>query len=285
MAQFDGSVGIGRDSYSNANFSVAIGQDARASDGGLGTTSQICIGYGTRTFATGEINIGDQFLYNSGSNGLINLVSTVGTLEVSGSLTMNGLDKPILINSSTLGSGSAVDNLGQDGVATTSAIEHMVFLTQAEYDGLTPDENTYYAISGSSPTVNTGSFYYSSSVVDSTATFYQGDGTTESLTINTINGDITTGGTTGTVNIDFETGNFFTVTPAATVTITPTNTLAGKSQTVSIVIDNAASQTVNFSGILWASGTAPTITAAGTDVVTLVSFGTTVYGTAVQNLS
>ena len=283
----DSSVGIGRDSYANGSFSVAIGYDARCSDNALGTTRQIAIGYNTRTFEYDEINIGKKFLYNSGSNGKINLADDTivnGNLAVNGAVTINGLDIPILINSATLGSGSAVDNLGQEAVGTTDAIEHMVFLTQAEYDGLTPDDNTFYAISGST-TLNTGSFYYSSSVVDSTATFYQGDGTSESLTINTINGDITTGGVTGTVNIDFEDGNFFTVTPTGTVTITPTNTLVGRSQTVSIVIDNAASQTVNFSGILFAEGTAPTITAAGVDIVTLVSFGTTVYGTAVQNLS
>lgn len=101
-----------------------------------------------------------------------------------------------------------------------------------------------------------------------------------------VSGDLETGATSGTVNIDFSTGNYFTVTPSGTVTITPTNvTAAGKSQTVSILIVNTGSQTVNFSGILWAEGTAPTITAGGTDIVTLVSFGSTVYGTTVQNLS
>ena len=278
-----GTVAIGRSaSGGNSNYSVVIGYGAS-----LNGNNAITIGYNQSTTATDEINIGGKFRYNEGSNALIDLdgnSKVSGTLAVGGQVTINGSDIPVLINSATLGSGSAVDNLGQEAVGTTDQIEHMVFLTQAENDGLTPDDNTFYAISGST-TLNTGSFYYSSSVVDSTATFFQGDGTSESLTINTINGDITTGGVTGTVNIDFEDGNFFTVTPTGTVTITPTNTLAGRSQTVSIVIDNAASQTVNFSGILFAEGTAPTITAAGVDIVTLVSFGTTVYGTAVQNLS
>jgi len=100
-----------------------------------------------------------------------------------------------------------------------------------------------------------------------------------------VTADITTGGTTGAVSIDFSLGNFFTITPSGTTTISPSNVDSVKSQTISIVIDNTATQTVSFSGILWAAGTAPTITPGGKDIVTLVSFGSTVYGTAVQNLS
>lgn len=287
----------------NSDTSISASH-AISSDTSISASYALSSSFATNALSASYAPSEDAFPYTGSA-------TILGTLDVNTSGSLNGYT----ITSGSL-SGSLVDNLGQQSVVTSQSINHMVFLTQAEYDGLTPEASTFYAISGSSA-LATGSFYYSSSVVDATATFYQGDGSTESLTINNVasalnatsasyaptnvsdnhvwtgtnqfnsqvNADIVTGGTTGTVNIDFETGNFFTVTPAALVTITPTNTAASKSQTVSIVIDNAASQTVNFSGILWAGGTAPTITAAGVDIVTLVSFGTTVYGTTVQNLS
>jgi len=100
-----------------------------------------------------------------------------------------------------------------------------------------------------------------------------------------VTADIITGGTTGAVPIDFSLGNFFTITPSDTTTISPSNVDSVKSQTISIVIDNTAAQAVTFSGILWVGGTPPTISPGGKDIVTLVSFGSTVYGTAVLNLS
>ena len=53
------------------------------------------------------------------------------------------------ISSSTLGTGSLIDNLGQQALPGNDSIEHIVSLTQAEYDALTPDVNTLYVISGS----------------------------------------------------------------------------------------------------------------------------------------
>ena len=53
------------------------------------------------------------------------------------------------ISSSVLGTGSLIDNLGQQALPGNDSIEHIVNLTQAEYDALTPDVNTLYVISGS----------------------------------------------------------------------------------------------------------------------------------------
>ena len=53
------------------------------------------------------------------------------------------------ISSSTLGTGSLIDNLGQNVATGSDAVNHIVHLTQADYDALTPDANTLYVIDGS----------------------------------------------------------------------------------------------------------------------------------------
>jgi len=52
------------------------------------------------------------------------------------------------ISSSTLGTGSLIDNLGQEAILTGSQVQHIVNLSQAEYDASTPDANTLYVIDG-----------------------------------------------------------------------------------------------------------------------------------------
>ena len=66
---------------------------------------------------------------------------------------------------------------------------------------------------------------------------------------------------------DFAASNFFKMTLAGNVTINnPTNQVAGQSGAIEIV--NGGSHTVSFgSDFKFASGTAPTITASGTDVL------------------
>jgi hypothetical protein len=98
-------------------------------------------------------------------------------------------------------------------------------------------------------------------------------------------GGVTTLGTSGTVGVDVSTGNFFSVTPSDTITLAVSGEDAADGQTISILIDNSGSETVSFTGVLWPEGTAPTITAGGVDIVTLITMGGNVYGTAVQNFS
>lgn len=70
-------------------------------------------------------------------------------------------------------------------------------------------------------------------------------------------------------NIDLATGNFFTKTASGATTLTVSNVPAS-GLTASFILDltNGGSATVTWwSGVKWAGGTAPTLTAAGRDVL------------------
>jgi len=74
----DGVV-VGKSARATQNGAVAVGKSADAQG-----TDSIAIGISVTTAATNEINIGNKFKFNSGSNGIINLVDDT---VVSGSLT------------------------------------------------------------------------------------------------------------------------------------------------------------------------------------------------------
>lgn len=69
--------------------------------------------------------------------------------------------------------------------------------------------------------------------------------------------------------IDLSAGNYFTKTISTTTTFTVSNT-ASSGTVNSFILDltNGGSSTVNWwSGVKWAGGTAPTLTASGRDVL------------------
>jgi hypothetical protein len=69
--------------------------------------------------------------------------------------------------------------------------------------------------------------------------------------------------------IDLATGNFFTKTITAATTFTLSN-IPASGQAASFILDltNAGAYTITwFSGVKWAGGTAPTLTASGVDIV------------------
>lgn len=70
-------------------------------------------------------------------------------------------------------------------------------------------------------------------------------------------------------NIDLNTGNYFTRTISGTTTLTVSNIpTTGTTASFILELTNGGSATVNwFSGVTWAGGTAPTLTAAGVDVL------------------
>ena len=74
-----------------------------------------------------------------------NLSTTKNSEVVVPSLSVYG---ETFISSSVLGTGSLIDNLGQQAIVTGSQVQHIVNLSQAEYDALTPDANTLYVIDG-----------------------------------------------------------------------------------------------------------------------------------------
>jgi len=99
----------------------------------------------------------------------------------------------------------------------------------------------------------------------------------------TVNVIGSTGG--GTQDIDLEAGNVVTATvdtSANTFTFSNPST-SGVSCSFTLILTNGGSQTVNWpASVDWAAATAPTLTAAGVDVLTFmtVDAGTTWYGFA-----
>ncbi|MBP8196923.1 MAG: hypothetical protein KAX64_00005, partial [Chromatiaceae bacterium] len=69
--------------------------------------------------------------------------------------------------------------------------------------------------------------------------------------------------------IDLAAGNYFTKTITGTTTFTVSNTPAsGTVGALIIELTNGGASTLNFwSGVKWAGGTAPTLTAAGVDIL------------------
>jgi len=70
-------------------------------------------------------------------------------------------------------------------------------------------------------------------------------------------------------NIDLSLGNLFTKTISATTTLTISNVLAsGNANSFILELTNAGAFALTwFSGVKWASGTAPTLTASGVDIL------------------
>ena len=71
--------------------------------------------------------------------------------------------------------------------------------------------------------------------------------------------------TTGAM--DVSTGQVFSMTVASATTVSFTGTIP-QSTTVVLHLTNGGSAVVTFSGVIFAGGTAPTLTAAGTDILT-----------------
>lgn len=83
-------------------------------------------------------------------------------------------------------------------------------------------------------------------------------------------------------DVDLSAGDVFTVTISAATTLTFSNVPAGKAATFNLIITNGGAATVTWpASVKWASGTAPTLTASGVDVLTFLTpdGGVTWYGT------
>jgi hypothetical protein len=76
-------------------------------------------------------------------------------------------------------SGNVIDNI-TDTYTGTEKINHVVTLTQAEYNALSPAADTFYVITDAAATMITGS------VTDATLTFTKDDATTFPLTVNNV---------------------------------------------------------------------------------------------------
>jgi hypothetical protein len=91
-------------------------------------------------------------------------------------------------------------------------------------------------------------------------------------------------GNSGTsTTLALTTGSVQTVTLSGNCTFTMPSATAGAS--ITLILTQGGTFTATFSGVLWAGGTAPTITATSNkrDILVFVSDGTSWFGTASQN--
>lgn len=82
--------------------------------------------------------------------------------------------------------------------------------------------------------------------------------------------------------VSFADGCVFTKTISANTTLTFTGVPSGKAATFNLILTNGGAYTVTWpASVKWTDGTAPDLTASGTDVLTFLTpdGGTTWYGT------
>ena len=251
----------------------------------IGGSSNSITGAGFRGVVVGgtsnNVNAGRDGGVFAGNNGTVsharsatiagnNLSTTKEDEVVVPHLTISGSVSPYsgnLINvSSSLGTGTLIDNIGQEAIVTGSQVQHIVNLSQVEYDALTPDANTLYVIDGTETLGDTN--------VDGKLTG----------TVNTISD------AAGTTALDCSVGNYFTLAMPAggTTVLTPSNITAG--QTINIEItQNATAATLTYDNTIEFPGGTPFTISTGVgavDVLTLVSFdGVNLKATGLANFS
>jgi len=106
------------------------------------------------------------------------------------------------------------------------------------------------------------------------------DYTESVVTIGTVGASHTLVLTNGTVQTA-------TLTASTPCTFTMPTATAGKSFILRLTQASTGMTTATFTGVKWAGGTAPTITATASavDIISFMSVGSTWYGSAIQNLS
>lgn len=94
---------------------------------------------------------------------------------------------------------------------------------------------------------------------------------------------VTVGNSGTSTTLSLANGSVQTVTLSGNCTFTMPAASAGASLT--LILTQSGTFTASFTGVLWAGGTAPTITATANkrDVLVFVSDGTNWFGTAAQN--
>lgn len=94
------------------------------------------------------------------------------------------------------------------------------------------------------------------------------------------------GNLSGTVTMDYADSNIHRMTITGDTTVSVANMVAGRATALTAIITNGGSATITWPTVTWVSGggSAPSLQATGTDIVTLISLdgGTTLYGTYVR---
>jgi hypothetical protein len=213
-----------------------------------------------------------------------------GSAQITGSLAVTGS----ITRREGAFSGSVVDNI-TDVYTSTAAIEHVVSLTQAEYNTISgsADPNTLYYITDAPSFATSASFASTASYVLNavsssfatsasfsttalTASFYSLAGVTQNAVFSgSVRGEVRAlTVSSNTASMDLSIDNFFTLqlVSGSNVRVEPSNILPG--QTINLRVNTTGSGTVSFpTTVKQVSGSAyvPTTT-TGVDIVTFIAF-------------
>jgi len=160
--------------------------------------------------------------------------------------------------------GSLVDNIHPTIASSSAQIKHIVTITQDQYTSLSGSagvtDDTLYIISDATDNVYPTSLQVEGQIYSPTFA-----------------GSIAS----ATSSIDFDNGNFATLNCASsTFVANPSNLKSGTTYT--LIVTNGANISGYGTTFKFAGGTAPTLS-AGTDIITMVSDGTSLYATALAD--
>lgn len=285
---YNADAGSQEDGIAIGRYASATGQDAYA----LGTLTTAsyddCIAVGDRAAATdtGSIAFGAQSdALNPHSIALgylaqatnelaldvrVNNSSIITATTASQNITLYG-DLEMGANAVTFVSasqtGSAIDNVHPTQASSSAQLNHIVTLTQGQYDTISGSsaayDDTLYIISDANDEVLPGNLQVTGQIYSPTA----------AVSI-----------ASSTASIDFNDSNFQTLDASAgNIHLdAPTNIKSGTTYT--LIITSGEDITGYDAVFKFSEGTAPTLS-SGTDILTMVSDGTNLYGTGLANFS
>lgn len=258
----------------NNNFSVAVGEAITGSADVAFSSADVTVTLTDTNAAQTARNLRLNLTGTSG--GARNLILGSGCQIEKLYLVNNGLADAVTVKN-TSGTGIAVPAgksmfVYNNGTNVVDAITHLSSLTLGSAlpvasggTGVTSSTGSTAVVLSTSPTI-----------ITSTLTGY----TETVVAIGTVGASHTFTITTGTVQTA-------TLTASTPCTFTMPTATAGTSFILRLTQASTGMTTATFTGVKWAGGTAPTITATASavDIISFIAVGSTWYGSAIQNLS
>ena len=258
----------------NNNFSVAVGEAITGSADVAFSSADVTVTLTDTNAAQTARNLRLNLTGTSG--GARNLILGSGCQIEKLYLVNNGLADAVTVKN-TSGTGIAVPAGKSMFVFNngTNVVDATTYLSSLTLGSALP-----VASGGTGVTSSTGStavvLSTSPTIINSTLTGY----TETVVAIGTVGASHTFTITTGTVQTA-------TLTASTPCTFTMPTATAGTSFILRLTQAATGMTTATFTGVKWAGGTAPTITATASavDIISFIAVGSTWYGSAIQNLS